>query len=525
MDRIILVDDAKGALEEMAEELQEQGWEVDSFDNPQDALRALQNKSYALGILDIKMPGMSGVELLQRVKALQRDMDVIFITAFPELDTAIDAVQLGALDYLKRPFELRELVQAVKRSLTYRALRLDNSTLENKLETLYTIASDVHVSQTLSDVLNISLTHLASTISPDYAYIAFMECEGLEPVLATHGLDANRMAFLKTQLAALKRWLDIAARESLRIADISKDQTFPLHLGEIKALLLAPIFHKQVLTGALLCCAPQEEVFSLHDERFVVTTAHLVSHVVDRLKAEEQKRQHYQRMAEYLRAVAGGAAHDLKNPLTIISGSAQKALKSLGEQHPLFEDLKVIQEQALRADERMNELLDFCYRTDLWVQETVDLNRLVEETKIAMRHTDLPAGVELVAECIAEPLPVTGDSLQIKRALRNIIDNAIRATSGRGMVTMTTWSANGNAYIRVHNIGAPIPAERWEDIFKPQITSKAITGHYQRSGYGLPVARGILMSHRGYVEVEASTQEQGTTFLITIPMATDQEQE
>src|SRR5215510_9869934 len=129
MHRIILVDDEQLILQEMADALRANTWDVDAFSNPQEALEALTKDSYDLAILDIKMPGMSGVELLQKVKAFCSDMDIIFITGHPELATAIDAVQLGALDYLQRPFRNRHLVQAVRRAFAQRSLRLENAAL------------------------------------------------------------------------------------------------------------------------------------------------------------------------------------------------------------------------------------------------------------------------------------------------------------------------------------------------------------------------------------------------------------
>lgn len=539
MGPIILVDDETGALEEMAEELQEQGWKVDPFDNPRDALQALTERRYVLGIFDIRMPGMSGVELLERARVLQRDMDVIFITGYPDLSTAIDAVQLGALDYIRRPFASQELVQVVKRTFTYRSLRLENVELASKLGALQTITSGMDATQTLSDILHDTLAHVAATISPNNVYIAFIIQEDLDPILVTHGGDADQAGISRERLSSLTDWLGSVVKDTLRIADISTVPTCPLYLGATRAVVLAPIFHAQAIAGALVCGAPQPDAFSTHDERFLVATAHYVSHVVERAvtadklrKAEEelfaqkeQERLRYKRMVEYLRAAAGGVAHDLKNPLAIIGGRAQRALKSLDSHSPVCADLQVIQEQALRADEDMNELLDFCYRTDLWVQQIVDLNRLVQETVVAIRHTELPEGVELTAQYAPEPLPVQGDPLQLKRALRNVLDNAIRATQGQGRVTLTTSSDQRSVHIRVHNTGETIPRERREDIFKPYITSKVAVGRSRRSGYGLPVARGILMSHGGNVEVEeAGVDDQGTTFLISVPLVHSEEQ-
>src|SRR5262249_38832806 len=150
------------------------------------------------------------------------------------------------------------------------------------------------------------------------------------------------------------------------------------------------------LIGGLLCGAPSEDEFSKDDERFVVLTGHLLSHAIeraittDKLKKQEYLRQHYQETIEYLRAVAGGVAHDLTNPLTVIGGTARQALDALEPKMPLFEELKLIYEQALRADEHLNELLGFCYRTDVLELKTRNLNILVEEIVEVMCNDGLP---------------------------------------------------------------------------------------------------------------------------------------
>jgi DNA-binding NtrC family response regulator len=157
MTRIILVDDERAALEVMQEELQEQGWEVAGFSAPHDALVALQQQKYDLGIFDISMPDMTGIELLEKARVWQQDMDVIFITAWPQLSTAIDAVQLGVREYLRRPFELRELVQAINRALAHRSLR-------RKLEALHKFVSGLKPSQALQDLLAETMQQVVAAI-------------------------------------------------------------------------------------------------------------------------------------------------------------------------------------------------------------------------------------------------------------------------------------------------------------------------------------------------------------------------
>lgn len=520
MTKIILVDDQRAALDVMQRGLQKQGWEVAGFSAPQEAFVALQQQKYDLGIFDIAMPGMTGIELFEKTRGWQPDMDAIFVTAWPEMSTAIDAVQLGARDYLRRPFELRELVQAVNRALAHRSLR-------RKLEALHSFANSLKPSQALQDILAETMGHVAMAISPHYLYLAFIEREGMAPAWGAHGLTAEQQRHIQGTRTDVKQWLAHHAHTPSHIIDIREDFACPLRLEGVNALLIALIFDAQELVGGLLCGAPSPEAFSVDDDRFLIATGQLLSHALqqallqEQLKKQESLRQHYQDTIEYLRAVAGGLAHDLKNPLATIGGTAQQALRALDNPGALSKDLRLIYDQAVRANAQMDELLGFCARTDVLTLTTQDANPLVQDIVDRMCQDGLPEGVDLAAHLADSPLPVACDDLQLQRALRNVITNAMRATQryGQGTVIVTITAHNENAQIRVHNVGEPIIPELWEEIFKPRFTRPPLpAGSYQRSGYGLAIARGVLRSHGGEVVVEASDARRGTIFLVTLPL-------
>ena len=448
-------------------------------------------------------------------------MDAIFITAWPEMSTAIDAVQLGAREYLRRPFELRELVQAINRALAHRSLR-------RKLEVLHNFVNEFKPSQALQDILSETIDHVARAIAPRYLYLSFIEREGMAPVWAAYGLTEEQQSHIHATLTDVKHWFAHYAYTPSHIIDITGDSACPLRLEGVNALLIAPIFEKQELVGGLVCGAPSPESFSVDDDRFLIATGQLLSHTLQRalLQAQLKKQerllfQHYQDTIEYLRAVAGGIAHDLKNPLAVIGGTAQQALRAPDTPGALSRDLQLIYDQAVRANAHMDELLGFCARIDVLTLTTQDANPLVQDIVDMMCQAGLSEGVELAGHLAASPLPVACDDLQLKRALRNIITNAVRATQryGQGTVIVTTTVYNESAQIRVHNVGEPIAPDLWEEIFKPRFTRPPLpTGSYQRSGYGLAIARGVLRSHGGDVVVEASDATHGTTFLVTLPL-------
>src|SRR6266581_2906742 len=114
--------------------LLDHGYLVRSFTSPQKAVEEFKAAAWDLVISDIKMPGMSGLEVLQAIKAKQHDIPVIMITAYATVDMSIQALRKGAYDMLTKPFEPDELVYRVKNALQQRQLLEENRELRAELE-------------------------------------------------------------------------------------------------------------------------------------------------------------------------------------------------------------------------------------------------------------------------------------------------------------------------------------------------------------------------------------------------------
>lgn len=112
--KILVVDDDKDTCHTLGEILSEEGYQTFSALSGRSALNTLKKKKPDLVLLDIKMPKMDGIEVLQRIKKIDRDIVVVMITAYGALDTAKDAMRLGAYDYVTKPFDLN-LIKAVIR--------------------------------------------------------------------------------------------------------------------------------------------------------------------------------------------------------------------------------------------------------------------------------------------------------------------------------------------------------------------------------------------------------------------------
>lgn len=103
--RILVVDDEEGMCEFFEFMLRDEGYEVDSACSADKALRKIKEGSFALILADIKMPGMDGLEMLQRIRELDDEVVVIVMTAYASLETAVRAIKCDAYDYLIKPFD------------------------------------------------------------------------------------------------------------------------------------------------------------------------------------------------------------------------------------------------------------------------------------------------------------------------------------------------------------------------------------------------------------------------------------
>ena len=129
MSTILVVDDKEMMRDSVCETLRRAGFGVIASPDPTNAAELVRSKRPDLMVTDLRMPGMTGVELLERALEIDADLPVIVMTAFGTIETAVDAMKRGAYDYVTKPFEGDELIIAVKRGLRHAKLLRDNALL------------------------------------------------------------------------------------------------------------------------------------------------------------------------------------------------------------------------------------------------------------------------------------------------------------------------------------------------------------------------------------------------------------
>src|SRR4030042_5825718 len=116
-DKILIVDDEKMIYSIVARRLAKEGYPCVMANNGREALNCFYQDNFSLIISDIRMPEMNGLELLKNVKAVRPKMMFIIMTAYPEIDMAVEAIRLGANDFLIKPVDLELMVFSLKNAL------------------------------------------------------------------------------------------------------------------------------------------------------------------------------------------------------------------------------------------------------------------------------------------------------------------------------------------------------------------------------------------------------------------------
>ncbi len=131
--RILLVDDDRGLLDSISDFLSLEDFDVETINEGQKAITAIKDNAFDLVITDIKMPGVSGLEVLKKAREIDSELPVMVMTGFASLETAIEAVRDGAYEYMTKPFDMDMFLNVVTRAVKQRKLAVENKELVNNL--------------------------------------------------------------------------------------------------------------------------------------------------------------------------------------------------------------------------------------------------------------------------------------------------------------------------------------------------------------------------------------------------------
>ncbi|GAB5557628.1 MAG: sigma-54 dependent transcriptional regulator [Schleiferiaceae bacterium] len=155
MATILLIEDEKAIRNVLKNILSDENksWKVLEAENGKAGLDVLQSESVDLVFCDIKMPGMDGIEVLEKITELQIDTQVVMISGHGDLDTAVDCIKKGAFDYISKPPDLNRLLQTVRHALDKGSLVKENKKLKKKISTQYKMVGSSNALETIRGVI------------------------------------------------------------------------------------------------------------------------------------------------------------------------------------------------------------------------------------------------------------------------------------------------------------------------------------------------------------------------------------
>ena len=136
MKKILVVDDEIGIRQSLKKILEKEGYEVLTASNGEEAFKVIRSDAVDLLISDIRMAGMDGLELLKVCKSVSPYTEVIMITGYASVDTAVDSMKQGAYDYITKPFKKADIVKAVQKAIEKQILTMDNVKMKERIEAM-----------------------------------------------------------------------------------------------------------------------------------------------------------------------------------------------------------------------------------------------------------------------------------------------------------------------------------------------------------------------------------------------------
>ena len=304
--RILIVDDEESLRGMLSETISDKGFKVDTAASGEQALERFKSNFYHVVLSDIRMPGISGIELIQAIKKDYESTEVIIMTSHASMDTAIGAIRAGAYDYLLKPFENLDEVAAIidrvvdKLFLIHENKRLiddlksSNQRLVDKnkeTQTLYNFSKFLTQTLDMNEVLKLSLSCFSQLGSGfPTVFLAYMQGKlVLTNSFPEEFLGQNKLKAL-VSLESMKLEEILAWFHRLNQEEVFQ-KTLQLHF-QTDSFFAAPLFVGEKPFGALVSLAPDGKEYPVKTARLLNQFSQMVAVAVDNAYLHKQMRDH-----------------------------------------------------------------------------------------------------------------------------------------------------------------------------------------------------------------------------------------
>ncbi len=490
---VLVVDDERDIRDGCERILVRRGHQVTKAPQGEEALRLAEETDFAIVLLDLKMPGMDGLEVLRRLHESHPDTLVIVITGYATIETAIEAMKIGAYDFIPKPFKPDQLRIVIDRAtdrihLTREARRLE----EARRRTL----KDLHLEQSRTRTIIQALPDGVMVTTPD-AHVALMNPACIRLLSLPEETHPGEHIDRYVQDEGFR---DLVAR-------ISRGE-FPEGSGNL-TYDFSPAEGKFLRADSTPVLAETGDCLGAVTVLIDITALMML----DRLKSE----------------FVAKVSHELRSPLSTIHEQLAMVLNHLvsdvpGEQRHLLTRAK---EKTQGLISLIGDLLDLSrIEAGLVTKEKkpVDLAALLRDVVDFLGSRAETKGQSLTLHLPEGGLPpVSADPQALEIVFGNLVTNAINYTQEGGKIEVEAAGAENEVRVAVRDNGFGIEKRHQEKIFErfyrvKNDKTRYITG----TGLGLPIVKGILTDLGGRIELE-SEPGKGSTFTVYLPLAGGQE--
>jgi signal transduction histidine kinase len=463
------------------------GFEVTATTEAQRAIEALQEVRFDLALIDLRMEPVNGIKLMEALHARQARLPVLIMTAHGTIETAVEAVQRGAFDYLTKPFVRDELRAKIQRALAARRWARDR-------ERLLMIGETFASSGVAERILDAVVQAAVDTTEAERSVVFQLTGGRLVP-MASAGSPPTSWSALET-----------AAREA-----IDKGAPTTVAGADGRMIVAAPLVVQRGPVGALVMETPAR-VEPTEDDLELLALFSSQAAIAIRNSLELERLRSGALAA--LGRMATQVAHELKNPLSGLRLYARHLEQRLEKSRDV-ESAELARKISSTIDHLVavvSELTAFGRPKELQRAPTA-LGPLLDEC-LALARARCPGdSIDVVRSYDARCPDVNVDARELRKAFLNLILNGLEALQGRGRLTVgTVWAPDTQVVTAaIDDTGVGMSDETLARIFDLFFTTKP-----DGTGLGMAVARSVIDLHGGELSVQ-STLGHGTRVRVRLP--------
>ena len=486
--KVLVVDDDAAIVEVLEMRLTAMGYDVTATPDTNAAVLAVDQTRFDLALIDLRMEPTDGIALMEAVHARQPRLPVLIMTAHGTIETAVDAVQRGAFDYLTKPFLRDELRAKIARALASRRWARDR-------ERLLTVGQTLASSGVMARVLDAVAQGAVETTEADRCVVFQQEHGKLVPMASAGTPPPSWHALEAAAVAAMTKGIPV---------------TFPG--SETGSIVAAPLVVQKGPTGALVIetargVEPNEddlELLALFSSQ--AASAVRTTHELERLRSGA---------LAALGRMATEVAHELKNPLAGLRLYARHLEQRLGKTGDT--DGALLAQKITSTVDHLatvvQEITAFGRPPELH-RVSISVHALLDEcVGFAQAKCETP-NIEVVRTYDASCPEALLDARELRKAFLNLLLNGLESLREGGRLTVTTVYAPDprTMTIVIEDTGHGMSEETLSRIFDLFFTTKP-----QGTGLGMALARSVIDLHGGELGVHSALGK-GTRVTIRLPL-------